>query len=169
MSKVGVYLVMPNTICSGHPTKSGRAKTFTDHDKDSFVTDAFDYIAKIFEGSLEELQNRNPEINTRFQRVDAHSFEAAIYHHGKQISQCGIWLGNSFGSRGSSSIIYSHSGLGQGNSYNESMSVKDNGNMLGLEPMGMSHLLRTEKKPLTNEGAAEYYWSIFFEPAQRRQ
>jgi len=43
------------------------------------------------------------------------------------------------------------------------MSVKDNGNMLGLEPMGMSHLLRTEKKPLTNQGAAEYYWSMSFE------
>ena len=26
MSKVGGYLAMPNTICSGHPTKSGRAK-----------------------------------------------------------------------------------------------------------------------------------------------
>jgi len=26
MSKGGVYLVMPNTICSGYPTKSGRAK-----------------------------------------------------------------------------------------------------------------------------------------------
>ena len=25
MSKVGGYLAMPNTICSGHPTKSGRA------------------------------------------------------------------------------------------------------------------------------------------------
>jgi len=26
MSKVGGYLAMPNTICSGHPTKSGRAE-----------------------------------------------------------------------------------------------------------------------------------------------
>ena len=26
MSKVGVYLAMPNTTCSRHPTKSGRAK-----------------------------------------------------------------------------------------------------------------------------------------------
>lgn len=143
-------------------------KIFTDHDKDTFVINAFDYMARFFEGSLNELHVRNPEVKGSFQRVDTRSFEAAIYFNGNQTSKCGIWLGNSFGSRGASSIIYSNSGLGQGNSYNESMSVKDNGNMLGLEPMGMSNLLRTEKKPLTNEGAAEYYWSMFFEPMQRK-
>jgi hypothetical protein len=31
MSKVGGYLAMPNTTCSGHPTKSGRAKQFIDN------------------------------------------------------------------------------------------------------------------------------------------
>jgi len=142
-------------------------KTFSDHDRDTFVADAFNYIASFFEGSLEELKKRNPEVNTHFEKVDTRSFEAATYLNGKQISKCGIWLDNSFGSRGASSIMYSASGLGQGNSYNESMSVKDNGNILGLEPMGMSHLQRTEKKPLTNQGAAEYYWSMFFEPMQR--
>ena len=142
-------------------------KIFTDHDRDTFVIDAFDYMARFFEGSLSELHARNPEVKGSFQKIDNRSFEAAIYLNGNQASKCGIWLGNSFGSRGASSIIYSYSGLGQGNSYNESMSVKDNGNMLGLEPMGMSHLLRTEKKPLTNEGAAEYYWSIFFEPVRQ--
>jgi len=141
-------------------------KTFSDHDRDTFVIAAFNHIASLFEGSLEELKQRNPEVNTRFERVDTRSFEAATYLNGKQISKCGIWLGNSFASRGSSSLIYSNSGLGQGNSYNESMSVKDNGNMLGLEPMGMS-MLQTLKKPLTNQGAAEYYWSMFFKPMQQ--
>ncbi len=138
--------------------------TFSDHDKDAFVAKAFDYIALFFEGSLEELKKRNTGVTTRFQKVDARSFEAVIYLNGKQSSKCGIWLSDTFGS----SIIFSNSGLGQRSSYNESMSVKDNGNMLGLEPMGMSHQLRTEKTLLTNEGAAEYYWSIFFEPVQRR-
>lgn len=152
---------------SGLPRSSNLAipKTFSDHDRDAFVADAFNYIASFFEGSLDELQLRNPEVNARFQRVDALSFEATIYLNGNQASKCGIWLGNSFGSRGTSSIIYSNSGLGQGNSYNESMSAKDNGNMLGLEPMGMS--LQRTKKPLTNQGAAEYYWSMFFAPIQR--
>jgi hypothetical protein len=39
--------------------------------------------------------------------------------------------------------------------------------ILGLESMGMSHLHRTEKI-LTNEGAAEYYWTMFFEPVKRQ-
>ncbi len=141
-------------------------KTFSDHDRDTFVIAAFNHIASLFEGSLEELKQRNPEVNIRFERVNTRSFEAAIYLNGKQISKCGIWLGNSFASRGSSSLIYSNSGLGQGNSYNESMSVKDNGNMLGLEPMGMS-MSQSLKQPLTNQGAAEYYWSMFFKPMQQ--
>ena len=65
-------------------------------------------------------------------------------------------------------LSYSHvDGVGKRNSFNENMSVKDNGNMLALEPMGM-RFTGTEKKPLTNEGAAEYYWSMFFEPMQRQ-
>lgn len=141
-------------------------KSFTDHDKDVFVSEAFNFMANYFEGSLDELKKRNPEVSTRFERIDARSFEAAIYLQGRQASKCGIWLGNSLGfSRGTASIVFSYSGLGQGNSFNESMSVKDNGNMLCLEPMGMG-FNGNNKKPLTNEGAAEYYWSMFFQPAQ---
>jgi hypothetical protein len=136
-------------------------KTFSDHDKDTFVTDAFNYIALFFEGSLDELEKRNTGVTTRFEKVDTRSFEAVIYRDGKQVSQCGIWLGNLFGSRGTSSITYSSSGLGQKNSYNASISVKDNGNMLGLAPISNGKLL-------TNEGAAEYYWTMLFEPVQRR-
>jgi len=171
-SKIQTITASPRSFGTSHqdsqrsflPRSSNLAipKAFSDHDKDSFVSDSFEYIAKYFEGSLEELKNRNQEINTRFQKVDARSFEAAIYLHGKHVSKCGIWLGNSLGaSRGPASIGFSHSGVGERNSYNESMSVKDNGNMLALEPMGMG-FHGTEKKPLTNEGAAEYYWSMFF-------
>ncbi|MEY3761099.1 MAG: hypothetical protein RIR39_2590 [Pseudomonadota bacterium] len=140
-------------------------KTFSDHDRDMFVIAAFNHIASLFEGSLEELKQRNPEVNTRFERVDTRSFEAATYFNGKQICTCGIWLGKSFGSRDASAITYSASGLGQRNSYNESMSVKDNGNMLGLEPLGMG-MSQSIKKLLTHQGAAEYYWSMFFKPMQ---
>jgi len=144
-------------------------KIFTDHDRDEFVTEAFNYIARFFEGSLNEVKVRNPEVKFIFERVDARSFEAAIYFNGNQVSKCGIWLGEGFASRGSLSISYSNSGLGQRNSLNESMRVKDSGNLLGLEPFGLSYLQQTEKKPLTNQGAAEYYWAMFFEPIQRNR
>jgi len=140
-------------------------KTFTDHDKDVFVTDAFNFMARYFEGSLEELQKRNPEINARFSRVDANSFEGTIYRHGQQISKCGIWLTNGSSGWSARGIQYSSAGLGQRNSYNGSLTVNDNGNMLGLEPlMSFTH---NDKKPLTFEGSAEYFWVMFFEPLQR--
>ncbi len=142
-------------------------QVFSDHDRDTFITKAFDYMARFFEGSLQELKIRNPGTNITYQKVNTRSFESIIYINGKQVSKCGIWLGDFFSSKGSSSIMYSSSGLGQGNSFNESMSIKDNGNILGLELMGMSHLHGTEKL-LTNEGAAEYYWSMFFEPVKRQ-
>ena len=143
-------------------------KPFTDHDRDSFITESYEYISRFFEGSLEELQSRYPDVKTKFQKVDARSFEASAYRNGDQICKCGIWLSDSFGSRGPSTIAFCYSGVSQRNSFNEIMSVKDNGNVLGLEPMGMWFRYGAEKKLLTFEGAAEYYWSMFFEPMQRR-
>ena len=167
---LGLFQAIPKKSALPHSTNLAIPKSFNDHDKDVFVSEVFNYIANFFEGSLDELKKRNPEISTLFERVDARSFEAAIYLHGKQVSKCGIWRGNSLGfSGGPTSITFSYSGLGQKNSFNENMSVKDNSNMLAMEPMGMGMgFNRVEKKLLTNEGAAEYYWSMFFEPMQRQ-
>jgi hypothetical protein len=41
-------------------------KDFTHRDKDRFLTDAFEYVAKYFEGSLRELEERNPGIETNY-------------------------------------------------------------------------------------------------------
>ena len=140
-------------------------QVFVGRGPDVFVTDAFNFMARYFEGSLEELQKRNTEINTRFSRVDANSFEGTIYRHGQQISKCGIWLTNGSSGWSARGIQYSSAGLGQRNSYNGSLTVNDNGNMLGLEPlMSFTH---NDKKPLTFEGSAEYFWVMFFEPLQR--
>jgi len=49
-------------------------KTFTDHNKDTFLSEAFEYLANYFEGSLHELKARNPEIDTNFRRIDANNF-----------------------------------------------------------------------------------------------
>ncbi len=144
-------------------------KSFSDHDKDAYMYETFQYIALFFENSLEELKKRNLEASTRFQKVDARSFESVIYMNGRQASYCGVWIDKWVGPKGSSSIFYSHSGISNKHSlsYNESMSVEDDGNMLGLKPMNMQGQLRNGERLLTNEGAAEYYWSLFLEPVQR--
>lgn len=138
-------------------------KTFSDHDRDTFRVEAFEYIARFFENSLEELQRRNSHLRTTYRRRDANSFEAAIYIEGKQEALCGIWLTSGLES---GEINYSNSGLGR-SSYNESLSVADDGKVLGLKAMGML-LLDVSDKLMTLEGAAEHYWSTFVKPLQER-
>jgi len=139
-------------------------RTFSDHDKDTFRVEAFEYIAAFFENSLAELEKRNPQLKTNFRRRDANSFEAAAYQNGKESTRCGIWLssGHHFGEIG-----YSNSGLGNGNSYNESLSVTDDNRMLGLKPMGFGTFIHdASAKSLTLDGASEYLWSMFIRPLQ---
>ncbi|MBC2730816.1 toll/interleukin-1 receptor domain-containing protein [Thiobacillus sp.] len=137
-------------------------QSFADHDRDTFMTDSFEYIAAYFENSLAELAARNPRLKTQFRRRDANSFEAAIYSDGKQTSKCGIWLGGSSFMEG---IAFSYSGLGNGNSFNESMSVMDDGYSLGLKPLGMAfHSSGQRDALLTQEGSAEYFWEMLMQP-----
>lgn len=140
-------------------------KNFSDHDRDKFRVEAFEYIASFFEGSLAELEERNRELKSQFRRRDANAFEATVYLEGKQATRCGIWLSTQ---RHFGEIGYSSSGLGDGSSCNESLSVADDGQMLGLRPLGMAMRAgRSDRDLLTLEGAAEYYWSAFVEPLQR--
>ncbi len=138
---------------------------FTDRQKHKFLDEAFVYIAQYFEGSLAELEERNSHVETSFKRVDANRFEAAAYMGGQESSRCGIWLSDVFST--SREILFSHSGLGSGNSHNDSLSVEDDGFTLFLKPFGMAWMgRRDEDKQLTPEGAAEYYWSLFIERLQ---
>jgi hypothetical protein len=137
-------------------------QSFTDHDRDTFMTDSFEYIAAYFDNSLVELATRNPQLKTQLRRRDANSFEAVIYSGGKQASKCGIWLdsGSFMGD-----IAFSYTGLGNGNSFNESMSVVDDGYSLGLKPLGMAfHFSGQRDALLTQEGSAEYFWEMLIQP-----
>jgi hypothetical protein len=65
-------------------------KSFTDQDKDDFLEDTFEYIAKFIEGSLRELEKRNDELTTKFRKIDADHFTASIYKNGQSVSSCKI-------------------------------------------------------------------------------
>lgn len=139
-------------------------RSFTDHDRDQFRHEAYDYVSRFFENSLTALAERNTHLKTQFRRRDANSFEAAAYEHGAQVARCGIWVGTGMFA---GDIAYSNSGLGNGNSYNESMSVEDDGYLLGLKPLGMARFGGRRDQILTMEGAAEYFWEIFMESLQQ--
>lgn len=137
-------------------------KTFTDRERDQFLTDAFEYMANYFEGSLSELGKRNPEIESDFRRIDANRFTVTAYVNGSEASHCKIRLGGGF----SNGIAFSfgRSFVENDNSMNESLSVHDDGYAMFLQPIGFQG--RGNEK-LTFEGAAEFYWELFIQPLQR--
>lgn len=138
-------------------------RKFDDHERDEYLEDSYEYIARFFEGSLEELSKRNPSLKTRFKRLDATSFTASIYNNGQRVAQCSIWYGDGFGTRG---IAYSYSGDIARNSFNESLCVDDDGFTLQLKPLGMQSFGGTREDGLSQQGAAEYYWEILIKPLQ---
>lgn len=138
-------------------------RKFDDHERDGFLEDSYEYIARYFDGSLGELAARNQQLKTRFKRLDATSFTASVYANGQRVAQCSVWYGNNFGSSG---IAYSQSADAPRNSFNESLSVVDDGYALQLKPLGMQFNGGDRGKDLSQQGAAEYFWEILIRPLQ---
>lgn len=120
-----------NTEGTGTPAQPGprssnlRVKReFTDRERHAYLNEAFDYVARYFENSLQELQARNSEVEADFRQIDANRFEARTLVRGQEQSQCGIWLGSLSRTDG---LYFSFDGVSNGNRYNESMSVGDDG------------------------------------------
>ena len=144
-------------------------KIFSDQDKDKFLEDSFEYIAKYFEGSLEELKNRNPEIEFRYKRIDSQTFTAQVYVSGHVKSECMVYYGA--GSFSPMSINYTRNISNSKNTYNESLQANDDGYTIFLNPSPMGKIFNSwgrnkENDKLTNEGAAEFLWEILIEHLQ---
>lgn len=140
-------------------------RRFADHERDEFLEDSFEYMARYFDGSLQELEKRNPQIQARYKRLDATSFSASIYQEGKRVTQCSVWYGSS--NFGSAAIYYSQSPDAPRNSFNESMSIADDGYTLHLKAMGMQSFSGRRDEGMSQQGAAEYFWSLLIHPLQQ--
>ena len=143
------------------------AKRFSDQEKDTFLDTAFEYISNYFEGSLEELSLRNPEVTYNFKRLDSQTFSATIYINQEARTQCMVFYGagNTFSKY---SISYSNTISAHRNSMNDGLSMEEDESMLYLKPsMNMGHNRMDER--LTHEGAAEYFWGKLIEPIQSRR
>ncbi|MEA2822989.1 MAG: hypothetical protein QOJ86_4993 [Bradyrhizobium sp.] len=158
----------PSRAASLRPAPSPRssnlrvAKQFNERDKDLFKVESFEFIAKYFENSLAELQERNPGIETAFRRIDANRFSAVVYKNGKSVSRCTIFIGDRFLSDG---IAYSSSETTESNSYNECITVEADDQALFLRGRMAT---RSDNSKLSQEGAAEFYWSMLIAPLQYR-
>jgi len=142
-------------------------KTFTDREKDRFQTEAFEYLANFFEQSLAELGMRNPEIETEFRRIDANHFTSTLYVNGAEATRCRIWLGDRGTFPGGIAFKAGRSFNDSDNSFNESLSVSDDGHTMFLQSIGFAVSALGDNKKMTLEGAAEFYWELFIRPLQR--
>jgi TIR domain len=152
-----------------HPPRSSNlalSKTFGERDKDRFKHESFEYIARFFENSLDELARRNDSIDGDFRRVDANQFTATIYRSGQAVSRCTVFLGDRF----AAGIAYSTSENFSRNSYNEILTVGADDQSVFLRSMGVASIGQgNEAAKLTQEGAAELYWGMLIGPLQPRQ
>ena len=162
----------PLSVESARPTHPPRSsnlrvrKTFTEAERDHFMDDTFEYMARFFEGSLDELQKRHEGLETKFKKIDAHCFTAVIYRHGKALARCSIRHGGS--TPIGSGITYSFDDKASRNSFNEVLNLAEGEQALGLKPTMFRALQGPDREfPLSQEGAAELFWSMLMEPLQR--
>jgi hypothetical protein len=140
-------------------------KEFTDYDRDKFLHDSFDYMAKFFDASLDELAARNQGIQVRFQRLDAQRFSAVAYRDGKSVAECSVRVGG-LGGR-SPSLSFSYDANAAANTSNEFISVESDTQSMYFKPMGMQFHGGQQNSGLSEQGASEYFWGLFIDRLQR--
>lgn len=156
----------PSIVATPRSSNLRITRQFSDHDKDVYLEASFNFICNYLEGSLKELEKRNPEIQARETLIDLQHFVAKVYRNGQQISGCRIWYGGKESFAGG--ILYSNNpDSTTDGAFNESLTVENDGYSLYLKPFGMASYGRVSEKQLTEEGAAEYFWELLIGPLQR--
>ncbi len=140
-------------------------RKFDDHERDEFLQTSYEYIADYVDGSLGELAKRYPQIKARFERVSSRRFTASIYDRGERVAQCAVWYGKN--PLTTTSIGYSASVDTEGSGFNELLSVVDDGFTLQLKSAGMQGMGRGGENRLSQQGAAELFWSLLVRPLQQ--
>lgn len=157
---------MPQSAVPGPRSSNLRlAKSFTPRDKDRFLAEAFEFMARFFENSLTELAARNPKIEGVFRSVDANRFFATVYRDGKDIAKATIYIGSEGFGEG---INYVQGHTTASNTLNESLRVEADDQTLFLTALGTLHFGDQSQKKLSQEGAAELYWANLIRPLQER-
>ena len=137
-------------------------RNFSDLERDKFLEESYQTIAHHFENTLRQMLSENANIDTQFKRISETRFTGSIYGNGQRIAQCSIGYNSVLFK--SASITYSNSSYASENSYNESLSVEDDGYFLYLRPMGMAMLGKPVNPKMSQQEAAEYYWEILIGP-----
>lgn len=141
---------------SGAIPMPNRKKEFTQFQKDVFAKESFDFVKNYFQRALTQLKAHDPDVQTDFTQVNNLEFTARIYLHEAVKSQCAIWLGDTLMP---STIYYNESSQRSGHSsFNDYLTVEDDGKELRLRISGMAIGIPVDEQLVTKEKAAEYLW-----------
>ena len=163
----GRMATVPQASSADAPGSSPRssnlrlAKTFSDRDKDRFRIESFEYMARYFENSLNELGTRNPGFEGVFRRVDTNRFFATIYRDGKAMARCTVFMGGYL-----NAICYVEGERSDSNTSNAQLSVEADDQSLFLAGFGARVFGDGRAGKLSEEGAAEHYWEMLISRLQ---
>jgi hypothetical protein len=141
-------------------------KEFSEKDVAEYLRDTFEFICRYFNGSVQAISERNPDVDGRYERIDTRKMAAVLYRNGRILSECSVRL-DGMGSR-DLKIAFSHDASANPGSYNEMLSVEAGDYELHIKPLGMAMMLQggNRDQQLSQEGAAEYLWGLFIRRAQ---
>ena len=134
-------------------------KEFSQIGKDRFIRNTFDIIKKYFKKALDKLKEQYSNLDSELVEISNFKFVCSIYQNGGLLNKCKIWIG---GPLSEDSIAYSEGSSGYENdsSFNDWLTVNDDGFKLGLTASGFSMNINNDKegKLLSSEDAAKYLW-----------
>lgn len=141
-------------------------KEFSEQDKAEHLRDTYEFICRFFEGSVDAISERNPDVEGKYERIDTRRMAAVLYRQGRTIAECSVRL-EGMGSR-DSRIAFSHDASASAGSFNEMLSVEAGDHELHLKPLGMAMMWKggSGDRHLSQEGAAEFLWDLFIHRAQ---
>jgi hypothetical protein len=153
----------PTSVSSLPRSSNLRLKQeFTEKDADDFVRSTFDFICRYFEGSVQAVGARNPDVTGTLDRVDSRRVVAVLYRSGKKIAECSVRLDGLGRTNG---IAFSYDSSASPGSYNEMLTPQAGDQSLYFKSMGMAWNEGRDRH-LSQEGAAEFLWELFIRQAQ---
>lgn len=136
------------------------AKGFTDKEKNQFLKRSFDEIIQLMTYFADETRKQYPHFDYETERITSRKAVFTLYQNDKQTTQFKVWVGGMFGTDSISFAHGNHIDIGNDNSMNESLSIKEHDGELMLKPMGMGMFGAERDKPMAARKAAEYLWGL---------
>ena len=144
--------IAASSAAAGNVSKSRFRRKFNDAERDTFLETAFEQLATFFERETSIVREQAAHLDGRYTRIDARAFTASIYENGKRAASASVW-------HDGRAIYYSNQAQANRGSYNESLSIGDDGFELHLKPLGMS-TFRMGQGPMSAAQAADHLWGL---------